>query len=569
MALLYKQWNLATMLIQKDGDMNQLIYQEDLARQERIWKREELKRKRERREEERNQIMSSSLAEPSAPDSDEETDEELDRWAEQDRQPLPSRSIFKLSIESDQHTLAYLTLGSYENTKAIQDAMECKQFNLIYKILDKIPANRKLSSVVNKDSQNLFQTLFKNFDHNYFSDDKKLLEFIDMLKRRGVDLEVKDAKGQQIMHYVCESQSGRLIKLLREHFEFDVNERDNEQNTPFFLYFKKLQMSHDVQRMKTDEIFYKMVKEYGADLNALYPYGDAFRSIKETDGEEDQFLERMIDLKHCPEKAPDPEKQAAKPTSYMCPLVFYYVLRESQRRAFEQRYDAIRHLVDLGANFTSRDSEGRDVFMLSVMRNNTKIFEFVVSLSEKAGINLDAVDNEGKSAAHYVVNPLIRGSYENEKLLKLLKEAKFNMTIEDRDGMTPADYAGLQHTQKLLKAFQKLKILTAEDVKEETSAAPASALQQEDQKMEDEDESQIVEKKEEEPAEPSGKVEAEEDRMKALTLQANKYVPPCTVPFERHAAAYIKENEDKFKIALQTEEELQDHDLYDGWFLGR
>lgn len=337
--------------------------------------------------------MSSSLVEQSALESDDDTDGELDRLAEQDSQPLPSRSIFKVSIQSNQHTLAYLTLGSYENTKAIQDAMECKQFNLIYKILDKMPSNRKLSSVVNKDGQNLFQILFMNFDHSYFSDDKKLLDFIKMLRDRGVDLKVKDAKGRQIMHYVCESQSGRLIKLLQGNFEFDVNERDNEENTPFFLYFKKLQMSHDVHRMKNDEIFYKMVKEYGADLNALYPYGDIFRSIKETDEEEDQFLERMIDVRHSPEKAADPKKPAAKPTSYMCPLVFYYVLREAKRRAFEQRYDAIRYLVDLGANFKSRDSEGRDVYMLSVMRNHTKIFEYLVSLSEKAGIELDAVDN--------------------------------------------------------------------------------------------------------------------------------------------------------------------------------
>lgn len=38
--------------------------------------------------------------------------------------------------------------------------------------------------------------------------------------------------------------------------------------------------------------------------------------------------------------------------------------------------------------------------------------------------------------------------------------------------------------------------------------------------------------------------------------------------FERHAAAYIKANEEKFKVALQTEEDLQRHELYDAWYLG-
>lgn len=115
-----------------------------------------------------------------------------------------------------------------------------------------------------------------------------------------------------------------------------------------------------------------------------------------------------------------------------------------------------------------------------------------------------------------MVAPLILGSYENEKLLKLLKEAKFAMTLEDHSGKTPADYASLQHTQKLFKAFYKLKILVADDG---ASVVPAGSHLQEDQKMEDEDETQIVDKKEEdqEAAAPA-KAEQEGDRMKSLAL---------------------------------------------------
>ena len=92
--------------------------------------------------------------------------------------------------------------------------------------------------------------------------------------------------------------------------------------------------------------------------------------------------------------------------------------------------------------------------------------------------------------------------------------------------------------------------------------------------MEDEDEAEIVDKNEDEDGEEEAEKskseikDKEEDRMKSLTLQANKYVPPCPVPFERHAAKYIKANEDKFKIELQTEEALQRHELYEAWYLG-
>ena len=77
-----------------------------------------------------------------------------------------------------------------------------------------------------------------------------------------------------------------MIKLLLKNFKFDVNLRDNLYNTPFFLYFKKLQLAHDVNRLKYDEVFTSMLKDYGAEINGLYPYGDIFRSIKETDDEE-------------------------------------------------------------------------------------------------------------------------------------------------------------------------------------------------------------------------------------------------------------------------------------------
>ena len=64
------------------------------------------------------------------------------------------------------------------------------------------------------------------------------------MSRRGVDINIKDNKGRQIIHQVCESQNKRLIKLLLKHFKFDINLRDKEENTPFFLYFKKLQLTH-------------------------------------------------------------------------------------------------------------------------------------------------------------------------------------------------------------------------------------------------------------------------------------------------------------------------------------
>lgn len=82
--------------------------------------------------------------------------------------------------------------------------------------------------------------------------------------------------------------------------------------------------------------------------------------------------------------------------------------------------------------------------MLGAIRNHIKILEYLFSLSEIAGKEADAIDNKGWTALHYVVNPLLQGSYENEKMVKLLRDQKFKLDHSDDDGMTAADYAKKQ-----------------------------------------------------------------------------------------------------------------------------
>lgn len=143
------------------------------------------------------------------------------------------------------------------------------------------------------------------------------------------------------------------------------------------------------------------------------------------------------------------------------------------------------------------------------------------------------------------------------------------MDHSDEDEMTPSDYAKEQKSQKLYKAFYKLKILTTNDTeKDKKSILP------EDEKMEDEDISQIIENKEDEEMKDDEEddkkdKEAKAERMKNLVLKANKYVPSCPVPFEKHANLYIKANEQKYKIKLDNGEDFERHEQYEPWYLGK
>jgi hypothetical protein len=79
--------------------------------------------------------------------------------------------------------------------------------------------------------------------------------------------------------------------------------------------------------------------------------------------------------------------------------------------------------------------------MISIIKNNFKILDLLLELIKKAGVNLSLQDIYGKSAIHYVVNPIVVGSYENFRLLKKLKENKFEFNILDYEGKSPMDYA--------------------------------------------------------------------------------------------------------------------------------
>lgn len=60
--------------------------------------------------------------------------------------------------------------------------------------------------------------------------------------------------------------------------------------------------------------------------------------------------------------------------------------------------------------------------------------ELVTPLVNKTKINPNVQDANGKTALHYVVNPLDFGSYENVKLLTLLVKSGADVNIKDKQG---------------------------------------------------------------------------------------------------------------------------------------
>ena len=89
--------------------------------------------------------------------------------------------------------------------------------------------------------------------------------------------------------------------------------------------------------------------------------------------------------------------------------------------------------------------------MHAIINNNEMVVKILLENKKSLRVNVNGQDKAGKSAAHYVVNPLRYGSFENVELLNLLQKYGFNLNLKDAQKKTPAQYAAEQESGIMLK----------------------------------------------------------------------------------------------------------------------
>ena len=113
-------------------------------------------------------------------------------------------------------------------------------------------------------------------------------------------------------------------------------------------------------------------------------------------------------------------------------------------------------LVEFGAKLDITDSDGRDPIIHAIMKDNAMVLKMLFENKKNLSINLEGQDKAGKSAAHYVVNPVRFGSYENVEILQLLHKQGFNLKLKDAQGKAPSQYASEQESGVMLKELARL-----------------------------------------------------------------------------------------------------------------
>ncbi len=225
--------------------------------------------------------------------------------------------------------------------------------------------------------------------------------------------------------------------LLTQTEGYDPNEVDNEGHTPLSLYLKgTTNSSHQFYNsaFKQENIFYLLASS-GADVNVVYPEDHYKPALKE-----EELLEEHLG------------SYDVKGQYYCTPLINLMRLNPQN----EVMRNNLIGLIEFGAKLDVTDSDGRDPLMHAIMKNNEMVVKMLLENKKQLNPILNLQDKAGKSHAHYVVNPVRFGSYENVEILKLLHKYKFDLTLQDSQGKQSVHYASEQESGVMLSELARL-----------------------------------------------------------------------------------------------------------------
>ncbi|KAI9345692.1 ankyrin repeat-containing domain protein [Obelidium mucronatum] len=122
----------------------------------------------------------------------------------------------------------------------------------------------------------------------------------------------------------------------------------------------------------------------------------------------------------------------------------------------------IKKLLALGANPNSRslpsvNPNSMTSLMFAIQANKANTVKTLIEESQPSSrVDLDATDNRGRNAIHYIVCPYDGASFENVDLLKYLHQRGSSIDLQDRSGHRPIDYTSQSASRTLADALREL-----------------------------------------------------------------------------------------------------------------
>lgn len=343
-------------------------------------------------------------------------------------------NLFRYAIRNQLAQLEKLLIAQkYDRVQMLVDYICEGQIDKLFKVIEQHfkEEGAKGSIMIQKNDkgQNLIHVMARN--GHLIKDIGQLSKLYKQMVEEGVNPKEVDCKGRTALHLAVRSGNLHLIKFLIDVEGFAVNEQDKRGANAICTLLKGDRI------LKAAPNLLEVLIKAGGDPNALYG----------------ESMYQSAQHPHYQEERKEGDR-------YRTTCVIHAIRHESKNR------DNIKNILKIllqHANFGLQDSDGRDAFMYTAIRNHMNTFNFILDVlkehaQDQALFRRDNVDIFGKSVVHYIVNPLPYGSYENVSMLKKAVEVGFKHDIPDREGRTPYYYACQQKSGLMKAAFIELNI---------------------------------------------------------------------------------------------------------------
>ena len=369
-------------------------------------------------------IKSNQDNEEESNNSDEE-EEENEEEEKEEKNKLLSDSIFKYCIEKNSQNIIYYVLNQgYDEFKAISEALSSAKFKFCMVLLERFNSiSTSKLQVKNSKGQTLLHILCDNENDEA---NKELIEKIYNMLTQRIKLNKNEFdKGMHTpLYYAVLNNNIQLINLLTDNMNekeiylfLQQDKTDSKNKSPLMVLYDKL-----LDNTITNNVLESLLKillnvtkntkiGYFENVALYLPKQHGLSDLDSTQNKEKQNLAKIIQL-------------------------YEYLIKECK--------------IDINSNI---DDKGNNIFFLSVIANNYELFNNI--LIKEKNIDYNKTNNEGKSLIHCIVSPNHLFSFQNIKLLNSALKAGFNPSIKDKDGHTPIYYAYKYKYDDMIKILSK------------------------------------------------------------------------------------------------------------------
>ena len=248
---------------------------------------------------------------------------------------------------------------------------------------------------------------------------KNMEIFTFMVDIVDVDVNICDNKGNSPLHKALKHNNHQMCWLLLEAGA-NPNKKNIQGFSPFELLIQKYK-SKNLGYQSFIEHFSTFMKHKAIVKELTFP----IKISTKTNLYKDFVFKKKKKITKIEEE---------KPVYNFSPLIYFVAVHN------EQNFDLIKNCLSNGLSVNERDTKGLTSLNYAIIQNNTNLVDLYCKQKD---IDLNMIDNDGKTPVHWAVCPIEWGSYENKDIIKILINI-FNINAKDNFNKSPLYYAKMQ-----------------------------------------------------------------------------------------------------------------------------